>query len=238
MGAKSLAELRRMPAVLLTDKSAGMMGPVQKDGYLLPDTVYNIFAKGEQNKVSVIVGANGDEGAVLHIQWVKPVTPVDQKTYDALYAQDADKIRKSATDAVIWQMRSWATFNSKSVSEPSYFYWFTHFPPHGANIGSAGVPYADGPVHTSEIVYVFNNLQVRSTAWTKADHDLADLMSSYWTNYAKTGNPNGPGLPRWAAFNPDRPQVMNFNNADKTIPFPRVNAVDFVEHLLAAQRQK
>jgi para-nitrobenzyl esterase len=62
---------------------------------------------------------------------------------------------------------------------------------------------APGVYHFAEIYYVFNNLNVmKDWPWQPSDRGLADAMSSYWTNFAKTGDPNGPGLQRWGAYNP------------------------------------
>lgn len=55
-----------------------------------------------------------------------------------------------------------------------------------------------GAHHSAEIIYVFNNLDIRATRdwpYTAWDRKLADTMSSYWVNFARTGDPNGAGLP-------------------------------------------
>jgi para-nitrobenzyl esterase len=59
---------------------------------------------------------------------------------------------------------------------------------------------APGVFHTAEIPYVFDNLQTRDWPWRPEDRRMAELVSSYWVNFAKSGDPNGAGLPNWPVY--------------------------------------
>ena len=65
-----------------------------------------------------------------------------------------------------------------------------------------------GAFHSSEIPFALNTLYTWKNNWSDADKKLADVMSDYWTNFAKTGNPNGASLPAWQAYSPDENKVM------------------------------
>src|ERR1035438_8599876 len=83
---------------------------------------------------------------------------------------------------------------------------------------------------SAEIIYVFNNLDIRKGRdwpWQPWDYKLADMMSSYWTNFAKNGDPNGAGLPAWPIYSEASGQVMNFGESVQPIPLPRKIEVEF-----------
>jgi para-nitrobenzyl esterase len=90
-----------------------------------------------------------------------------------------------------------------------------------------------GALHSSEIFYVFNNLRVKDYPWTDIDRKIADMLSSYWTNFAKTLNPNGAGLPSWPVYNPKDEYLMNFGD---TFKLERFNAAG-VDVIAAAKEE-
>jgi para-nitrobenzyl esterase len=95
-------------------------------------------------------------------------------------------------DEVGWHMRTWAELQNKR-GRKAYLYYFTHVP-----LGADGRPSPRGATHTAELAYMFSNPP--QNGWTDADQKLADTMSSYWANFAATGDPNGKGLPAWPAY--------------------------------------
>ena len=94
-----------------------------------------------------------------------------------------------------------------------YRYHFEQAPPQPAGNASRGA------YHSADIEYVFETLDSKQLPWTEADRKLSDIMSSYWTNFAKTGDPNGPGLPKWPkTASDDKYQVMHLVEGDGTAP--------------------
>jgi para-nitrobenzyl esterase len=215
MGANSLADLRAKSAQDLF--KAGRGGSLIVDGWYVPEDLSITFANGKENDVDVLVGSNRDEGTFF----ARPGTNLsaDQfkakgkerfgnlaDTYAKLYPATTDAEAAAAQlattrDEMGWHMRTWAMLQQKRSRDKSYLYFFTRVPP-----AVEGRP-SRGATHTAELAYMFNNL-AQGTPWTDVDRKLADMMSSYWVNFATTGNPNGKGLPEWPVYSQKAAQAM------------------------------
>ncbi len=88
----------------------------------------------------------------------------------------------------------WIEMQGATGKSTVYRYEFDDAPPQPAGVESHGA------YHSAEIEFVFEALPSKKLPWRPEDEKLSDLMSSYWTNFAKTGDPNGPGLPQWPAY--------------------------------------
>jgi para-nitrobenzyl esterase len=228
-GAHSLADLRAMSAQDLSTPITGgapiRFGPVV-DGHFLPASPNEIFAEGKQNDVPELTGCNKDDlgGGVPH-----PNTTVDAFTKSAhqrydnmadaflkLYpaesnAQAGDSQNASARDQLRTSMYLWALNRAKTAKTKAWTYYWDHTLPG---------PDADqyGAFHTSEVPYVFNSLAKSDRPFTDADRKIAEMMSSYWANFATTGDPNGRGLPHWASVSDAPDRTMELGDTDKSIP--------------------
>lgn len=93
-----------------------------------------------------------------------------------------------------------------------------------------------GAFHGSEIPYAFDSLEAMpDVPWTAEDHRIADIMSSYWANIIKTGDPNGAALPAWPAYDPHRPQVMELGDDFGPIPVAPPEKIAFWQRFYATQ---
>jgi para-nitrobenzyl esterase len=126
-----------------------------------------------------------------------------------------------------WEMRTWARMQTKTGKGKVYIYYFTRVPPgpFGAKLGA---------YHASEISYVFNN--VNSTA--DADLKLGDTMSSYWVNFATSGDPNGKNVPKWPVYNSKSDLAMGLGERVAPTEVPHKDALDFLDTWFAKQRVK
>jgi para-nitrobenzyl esterase len=206
-GADSLKSLRAVPADKLLAIQSFRSG-VNVDGYVLSETVRGIFAQKKQNDVPVLIGSNANEWTTLSSPAQFPKTMEEYrkrveaqygtaiKEYDAAYPVKTDADIAEAMLGVgrdttfTLEMRTWARMVT-AAGKPAVLYPVTRVPP--------GPNPAWGAYHAAEIQYAFNNVGSRPWA-TDVDRRLADQMSTYWVNFATSGDPNGTGLPKWTPY--------------------------------------
>jgi para-nitrobenzyl esterase len=231
--AQSIEELRKMPAVDLM-KVQGRFSPIT-DGYVLPKPVYQIFAEGSQNNVPVITGWNGDESFVMafkkkdaYVEQIRKQFGPDADEVLKYYPGNTDEeaarsqVKMSRDQTFAMSGFKWASLQSQQGKAPIYVYNFNRKLPATPDY----VKY--GAFHTGEVAYVMDDLKFLNRPWESADQPLATLISSYWVNFMKTGNPNGPGLPEWPKYDNATQQAMVFDAVSGKQSLPGKDALKFM----------
>ena len=224
-----IAHLRELPAeeVLAagTRKDAPLFWPVV-DGRLFTEPLSVTYAAGQQTHVPLLVGWNHDEqfsqsqGMTAEKWKAFAAQTYGDKTSEFLKLYPADTDAQAVRSAIDYQSDvfietsgwRWADAQAKTGGAPVYRYRLDlAAPPSKYHQGS----YA---FHSDDIEYVFGTLDTRpGAAWRPEDRKLSDEMVGYWTNFAKTGDPNGNGLPQWPRFD-QTGMVLHLDSAITTSP--------------------
>jgi len=236
-GAASIQRLRALPAqaILAAAASAAKQGPNPEfvlDGWVLARTPQAVFAAGAQQPAGLIIGNNGREASVFHGASGASL-PADQGPLKTLrisyghlapvamaaYVVDTHLGRAAAADEwlndalMACPSAAMASLNA-AAGHASFVYRFLRsIPGKGEN--------ELGSFHSLELPYVFGALHHPAWSWltfAKLDEALAAAIQSYWTNFAKTGDPNGPGLPPWRPFTANSDRYMEFGNDGRAQP--------------------
>jgi para-nitrobenzyl esterase len=248
LGAASIADGRKRSAEeVLKASPAGLSRawPIF-DGYVLLGDQYKLYEAKRYNDTAVLIGTNSDEGAFF-----VPFAKADayQKTIRSGYGEYADKILAAypgASDAqalrssrdmfrdasFAWPTWTWARLQAKTGKGKAFVYYFSHRPPY-----PSAPQFKDwGAAHTGEIAYVFGNFSATMPP-SEADRAVSDVVSSYWVNFAKSGDPNGSGLPHWPAFTNTSAQVMNLTDSSKAVDVPNLQKLEVLDGYFAWRRE-
>jgi para-nitrobenzyl esterase len=220
--ARSLAELRSMPASKLLKATAQKNSPrfrVDIDGYFLPKQPVKIFSAGKQAQVPLLLGWNSEESswkAFLKnekpssnnfIKRVKKAYPDHANKILQLFPHSTEKqVKQSATRLAsdrftVFSTWKWSELQSKTGGHAVYRYYYTRPRPKKTDSSNHNSQ-AAGAVHSAEIEYVLGNLSTnRVYNWQPVDYKISRIFQSYVANFVKTGNPNGLGLPKWLPLN-------------------------------------
>jgi hypothetical protein len=79
-----------------------------------------------------------------------------------------------------------------------------------------------------EIHYTYHNLKFSNPPWQPGDHQLAEVISFYWANFAAAGNPNGKGLPEWKPYHSTTNEMIMLNNPCYSAKMPDLKAIEFL----------
>jgi para-nitrobenzyl esterase len=235
-GATSLEALRALPAETIQAKGGGApLGflPVL-DGQLIRQQPDEIRAAGWPGSVPMLTGFTADE-------MVDPIPVTDAASFKAKAGRDygayaermaafypaenpAEAARALTRDRGVAGLYAWQ--RGRKGGPAVYAYLFDHWYP--------------GPqseilrsFHSVEIPYVFGTLDAApDRPFTSKDHEISRIVSRYWVNFVRTGNPNGHGLPKWPAFSAPSFELMELGDRFQPRPiFPAEQRKVFDEYL-------
>lgn len=217
-------------------------GPIL-DGKLVVETSESSYKSGRQECVPIIIGSNSAEvlGGFVNANSKEELLSLfgnmkneARKVYDQDGKTEFAEMLTMVNTDKVWAEPARFTANTWATKgEDAYIYLFSYVP---ASLQER-MPF--GASHGSEIAYVFNNLNARWGIETISDTDkkLAKTMNTYWVNFAKTGNPNGEGLPEWPIYNPVNNELMEFQLDGKSVSkaTPKKARLDVIEKAVESE---
>ncbi len=233
------------------------------DGVVITEPVPATFAAGRQANVPLLAGWNADEAragvvfgketptaASFKAQTEKRFGAAADKLLDVYPARtDAEALESAAALAgdlfIGYATWKWLEAHRATGDAPVYRYVFTRkIPvPEGHTVNGRPATADDiGARHAGEIEYVFGTLDsVKGVTWADADRTLSDAMGTYWTNFARSGDPNGNALPEWspgqrggADAGRGHGEVLRLDSAITPIPEPHRARYEVLDAILAA----
>lgn len=252
--ASTARDLRAIPAAAIISRSEARSDlgayflPVV-DGRNIPRPIGAAFRDGDVPVLPMLAGYNGDEGSLFYNLFQSPTvlrprmtgTLAEReealasvfgenpaKALQALYGMDRlETWDKGATDMLGddmfgVHMRFTGMQNAKAGG-PTWLYHFTRVPPSKSQ--------TIGAYHAAEISFVFDS-HLPGMKMTEADRRLTDQMVAYWTNFARTGDPNGNGLPAWPASTAGQDVWMQLDASPKPVEGLKAREFDILEEAL------
>lgn len=229
-GDDAVAKLRAIPDGELMEKAVpagpGMGMGINVDGWVLTEQGSKTYSEGREQKVALLIGNNSQEmqprgtpGDIREMVSQRYGPLADR----ALAAYGLNGSGEPAPDpengTVLLQFTTDNSFRCGTVQE---LIWHT-------SAGNAGYEYQfsrtvhgqaeKGAPHASEIPFVFGTLPVwqRMRNYNESDQQYAPMMQEYWTNFAKTGDPNGGKLVKWPRFDSRARAYMDFTDAGPVV---------------------
>ncbi len=242
--ARTLEALRAIPASeLVAEGGAPLPMYITVDGTFMPDDVEAVFQSGAQRNVPLMIGTNADEGTLFMLGGYgnrEQFQTAADATYGeradallALYLQEGTSVRDAANQFLtdIWFLRATRAILSgmNSVSAPAFQYHFTRV--RGAN--------PLGAHHGAEIGYAFNTPgllgsgEAEEDAPEMVDQALTTAMMGYWTQFAKSGDPNDEGLVEWPAYDGEEPSYLELGDTIAVGSALGAERLDQLEAILA-----
>jgi para-nitrobenzyl esterase len=237
--AANIDELRNKSAeeILKASQSQGMMRMgLTLDGYVLPTDIINHFKEGKHNNVHLLIGwvtgdaflfGKPDITAEKFILQANEKYGTNTEAYLKIFpAANNEEAQQSQGRLTLLNFASFpahllAGYNSK----PSFLYESAYIP-----TDKPGFPNY-GAFHTSEVPYALHTLHLWKRPWQQHDYNIQELMSSYWIQFIKTGNPNGNGLPQWSSYNKTEGAILEIDTTTILKPALFKKEFDFLEKI-------
>jgi para-nitrobenzyl esterase len=216
------------------------------DGYVLPDDPGVLLGTRSQTKVPLLIGHNSDEAFFYRRSAHQTISGYRDFVRALFPAEFVDKILAmypaaedaQAAEAVLRMFSDFRfvtptvlTARAASKVTDVYMYRFSRVSPlNQSTFGGGG--------HTTEVPYVFGHLTADESQNEEIDRTVSRAMAGAWVQFAKTGKPNGAGLPQWPAYRAPDYRLLDYGDEITVRSNARSPQVDFFQHVFETMREK
>ena len=244
-------ELRELPAEKLLQNDSDQSA-MTVDGYAIIEQPYLTYEKGNNHEKALLNGFNLKESDAFMLETkatkdnyeellaealgdyakeMAAVVPADSPQRDQYFVVDALGDAKGALNtaySAIWFSYSHYVWNNYMLDQqrPAYEYYFTKKNNSLSNY------------HAGEIPYAYGNLWRHPGLYDEEDYKLSEVMQKYWVNFAKTGNPNGEGLPQWNQKKDNQDQLLQLDVDIKMIEDPNLELYKVIDKYQKSKIEK
>lgn len=215
------------------------------DGHAIIDDQYKLYEAGQYNDVDILIGTNSDEGSLF--AFPMPVEAYQKRVKD-IYGDWADRLLEiyPATNeqeacfalsdifrdgSFAWGTYAWANLQTKTGKGRVYMYYFDQDSENTILRSKRG-----GASHVAEMPFIYG-FSFKGGRMTDTERHMQQIMSRYWINFTKTGNPNGDSLPYWTTYKQDKPTVMIIHEGFHLDRLPNQRQMDFFEAFFKSRRK-
>lgn len=203
------------------------------DGWLIPTQVESAFEAGRQVDVPILIGWTSNEAELVRSPPVSSLAGLrdytrtrygaHQHAFERQYRAGTDAGARAAflahmNDAFGFAVRHWVRLHRRTAASPAFVFQFDRTAPDARERGAH---------HGAEVVYMFGNVPSSRRPFMEVDRRLSETLSSALVQFARTGNPNGRGLPNWPAYDERRDWVLVIRDRAEARVIPRKAALDF-----------
>jgi para-nitrobenzyl esterase len=243
LGVEDIAAARNLSAEAVLKGRGGLPWP-NFDGDVLPGDLYELYGAGDFNDTPILAGTTSNDGAFLVLfQTVTPARFVEEvrkaagdmaDSFLAAYPHDTPAVALRSKKILMgdflfrWSTWTWARLQTQKGQGKAFLYYFDE--PRGEANHGADVRYVFGRPPESGIPF-FTSVKAK-------DKELSRVMVGYWTNFAKTGDPNGEGLPEWSPFAANDPKAMVLGYSPSMEPVANLQQLEALDDLFRWRREQ
>lgn len=245
LGKKNMKQLRKVPFKTLVDSTRMESFWPVVDGYAITDDQYKLYEAGKYNDVNVLIGTNSDEGSMFSFpmpvdiyhqrirstygDWADRVLEIYPATNEQeVYFAQSDIFRDGS---FAWGTYAWANLQTKTGKGKVYMYYFDQDSENTLVKSRKG-----GASHVAEMPFVYG-YTYNGGRMTDTERHMQQIMSRYWINFTKTGNPNGMSLPYWTTYEQGKPTVMIMHEGFHLDHVPNQRQLDLFEAFFKSRRK-